>query len=141
MIDVSDLSAICPDTRVSRLEVLIGPLREAMVEFGISSFAREVAFLAYAGDISKGFTVIREHWGPTPEQTRFDRAEDGEGFRYRGRGFIPVRGRKEYLRTSGALELPLEDHPAMLEDTMNACRAAAWRWRALGFNAIADTGD
>ena len=40
-----------------------------------------------------------------------------------------------------ALNLPLLEHPEMLEEPVSACRSAGWFWDRAGLNAWADVGD
>jgi putative chitinase len=147
MITLDDLKAICQKTKIDRLSLLVDPLNAAMREFDINTVTRETCFLAQIAHESGGFNYLRELWGPTPQQTRYEgrldlgNTEPGDGFKYRGRGLIQVTGRANYKRCGEALDLPLEDCPEMLELPLNACRSAGWFWKANGCNEIADSGD
>ena len=64
----------------------------------------------------------------------------GDGYRYRGRGLIGITGRDMYRLCGKALELPLLEHPELLEQPQYAALSAAWYWWDRGLNARADAG-
>ena len=73
------------------------PLNAAMQKFGIDTPARQAAFLAQIGHESARLRHVRELWGPTPAQSRYEGRKDlgnsqkGDGFKYRGRSLIEQR--------------------------------------------------
>jgi putative chitinase len=151
MITVDQLHAICPRTARARLEQFVDALNDAMAEFEINTRARQAAFLPEVAHETGGFVYLKELWGPTPEQQRYEppghkaetlgNTQSGDGFRYRGRGLIQITGRANYRDCGLALGLPLEDEPELLEHPIAACRSAAWFWKSHGLNALADAGD
>lgn len=118
-----------------------------MALYGIDSPARQAAFIAQVGHESGRLVYVRELWGPTPVQRRYEGRKDlgntnpGDGFRYRGRGLIQVTGRTNYARCGAALGIDLVDAPALLERPDNAALSAAWFWTSRGLSELADTGD
>ncbi len=104
-------------------------------------------FLAQVGHESGGLHWLREIWGPTATQQRYEGRADlgntqpGDGSKFRGRGLIQTTGRSNYEATGDALGLPLLDHPELLETPTNAARSAAWFWKSHGLNDLADEGD
>lgn len=52
----------------------------------------------------------------------------GDGFRYRGRGYIQLTGRYNYQLAGTALDLPLVRHPELAEDPHIAAEIAVWYW-------------
>ncbi|MDY7806699.1 glycoside hydrolase family 19 protein [Burkholderia stagnalis] len=124
-----------------------GPLTEAMSEYDIASSVRQAAFLAQVSHESGHLVYVREIWGPTAAQLRYEGRSDlgnvqpGDGERFLGRGLIQITGRTNYESAASALNLPLLDNPALLEAPVNAARSAAWFWQVHGLNALADTGD
>lgn len=119
----------------------------ACLEFGITGPVRIAAFLAQIGHESGGFVYVREIWGPTPAQQRYEGRRDlgntqpGDGSRFRGRGLIQVTGRANYQAAARALGIDCVNRPELLEQPRNAARASAWWWAAHGCNELADTGD
>ncbi len=144
---LEDLIAICPQAKLARLETFCNPLLAAMEEYEVNTPARQAAFLAQVAHESGQFQYVKELWGPTPQQARYEGRMDlgnvqpGDGFKFRGRGLIQVTGRLNYADCGVALGLPLLEHPEMLEEPINACRSAGWFWKTHGLNELADAGD
>jgi putative chitinase len=93
------------------------------------------AFLAQCSTESGGFRYMSEIWGPTSAQTRYEGRKDlgntqsGDGYRYRGRGFIQLTGRSNYRDASKALGLPLEEKPELVEKPDIAAKTAVYFWK------------
>lgn len=65
----------------------------------------------------------------------------GDGWRYRGRGFLQITGRATYAAFNEAEPTFMcVTYPEMLERIEIAALSAAWVWRAKGCNALADAG-
>ena len=122
-------------------------INDALHRFGIDTPTRQAAFLAQIGHESGGLQFVRELWGPTEQQKGYEgradlgNTQDGDGYRYRGRGLIQITGRHNYKMVGEALQLPLEDHPEQLEIPEHAAASAAWFWQNRRLNARADAGD
>ena len=157
------LITIMPNAR-AKAGIFLPALNAAMLEFGITTPARQASFLAQLAHESGQLAYVRELWGPTPAQVRYERdftaawppkartdrnqlpfdlgnSQVGDGSRYRGRGLIQVTGRSNYAACGKALGLDLLAQPALLEQTVNACRSAGWFWQSRGLNVLADAGD
>lgn len=65
----------------------------------------------------------------------------GDGYRYRGRGPLPLRGRGDYRRIGVLIGMPLEDQPELMESPEVAALAAAAWWHDAGLNVLADKDD
>lgn len=122
-------------------------LDEACWQYGIVTPERIRAFLAQVGHESGRLRHVREIWGPTPAQRRYEGRADlgnvqpGDGKRFMGRGLIQITGRANYAAASDALGEDFIGYPALLETPKWACRSAAWFWQSRGLNALADAGD
>jgi putative chitinase len=68
-------------------------------------------------------------------------AASGDGWRYRGRGFLMITGRGNYRELGALTGLKLEDDPAQLGRPRPAAEAAARFWAARAINAAADADD
>jgi len=147
MITLEQLQKIIPYAG-PRAGVFIGPLNDAMVEFGIETPAQQAAFIAQVAHESGSLRYVRElasgdaydtgrlaaRLGNTP-------AADGDGRRYKGRGLIQITGFNNYRACGLALGLDLLAHPELLEQPVNACRSAGWYWRVNNLNKWVDAGD
>jgi len=67
--------------------------------------------------------------------------EDGDGWKFHGRGVIQLTGRANYTVCGQALGRPFADTPELLLEPENACLSAGWFWNKKGLNALADSGD
>lgn len=67
--------------------------------------------------------------------------ENGDGWRFRGRGLIQLTGRGNYTRFAAKIGVPLDDLPALLETREGAADSAAAFWVVAGCNARVDVGD
>lgn len=67
--------------------------------------------------------------------------DSGDGFRFRGRGFLQVTGRANYRSIGEIVKMPLEDQPELLGEPDPAAKAAATFWAMRNINAPADADD
>jgi putative chitinase len=65
----------------------------------------------------------------------------GDGFRYRGRGFLQVTGRANYRSIGQIVGMPLEDAPELLGEPQPAALAAGTFWKMRAINVPADADD
>lgn len=63
----------------------------------------------------------------------------GEGFKFRGRGYIQLTGKQNYTAFDLAVEDDILANPDLVS-SKHALASAAWFWKKNGLNAIADTG-
>jgi putative chitinase len=140
------LLQILPNAR-RQAGVFAPVLNTAMQRFQIVGTKRVAAFIAQIGHESGQLVYMREIWGPTPAQSKYEGRADlgntatGDGFKYRGRGLIQVTGRANYAACGEAMGLDLINHPELLEQPQYACLSAAWFWATHGLNTLADVGD
>ena len=67
--------------------------------------------------------------------------EDGDGWRFHGRGLIQLTGRSNYTVCGLALEKPFAELPELILEPENATLSAGWFWNKRGLNALADAED
>ena len=67
--------------------------------------------------------------------------EDGDGFKFHGRGCIQLTGRDLYERCGEAIGADLINQPQLLVEPHYAAMSAAWFWNKKGLNALADSKD
>lgn len=142
--------ALATGARIDRAEENLPWLAAAMDTFGITSPARQAAFLAQIGHESGGLHWICEIWGPTATQRRYEVRQDlgniepGDGYRFRGRGWIQLTGRGNYRRATNRLcerfaDCPnFEVEPEKVATSRWAAMTAADFWYNAGLNVLAD---
>ena len=67
--------------------------------------------------------------------------DSGEGWKYRGRGFIQITGKENYFRLANDTDLDCLKNPDLLLDEANAMVSAVWFWNLKGLNKLADKDD
>ncbi|MCT8954531.1 glycoside hydrolase family 19 protein [Pseudomonas lundensis] len=121
-------------------------LNTAMNRYQIVGAKRVAAFIAQIGHESGQLKYVKEIWGPTKAQARYEGRADlgntqpGDGSKFRGRGLIQITGRANYKACGEALGLDLIRQPELLEKPQYACMSAAWFWASRGLNTLADAG-
>lgn len=65
----------------------------------------------------------------------------GEGWKYRGRGFIQITGKENYFRLHIDTDLDCVKNPDLLLEEANAMLSACWFWKLKGLNKLADKND
>lgn len=124
--------------------VFVPVLNAAMVHYQIIGPKRVAAFIAQIGHESGQLKYVKEIWGPTAAQAKYEGRKDlgntvaGDGSKYRGRGLIQITGRANYMACGEALGLDLIKQPELLEKPQHACMSAAWFWATKGLNTLAD---
>ena len=68
-------------------------------------------------------------------------SEDGDGWKFHGRGIIQLTGRANYTVCGNALGLPFADIPELILQPSNACMSAGWFWNKKNLNDLADNED
>lgn len=151
MITAKQLKAIMRGASLEHCAAILGDVIAAMIERGITSRVRVASFLAQVGHESMSTKTTREIWqgSPaqgTPAQHRYDTRtdlgnspeRDGDGFFYRGRGYIQTTGKANMRRTGRALGLDLVNHPELLDIPKHAARSAAYFYDSTGCDDLAD---
>jgi putative chitinase len=67
--------------------------------------------------------------------------QDGDGWRFHGRGVIQLTGRSNYQVCGDALGQPFTSQPELLLEPQWACMSAGWFWNKKGLNAVAEAED
>jgi putative chitinase len=69
---------------------------------------------------------------------RMGNTEDGDGWKYHGRGLIQLTGKENYERCGLAINVDLLSDPDLLLDPRYAAMSAGWFWNKKGLNELAD---
>lgn len=131
-------------TDAAKFNEIIDP---RLKQYEINTQPRIAAFLAQVGHESGGLHYLKELWGPTPAQVRYEGRLDlgntqlGDGTKFKGRGLLQTTGRTNYTRLSKALGIDFVKNPELLEIPENALLSACQFWKDNKLNEIADSGD
>jgi predicted chitinase len=93
------------------------------------------AFLAQCSHESGGFRYLSEIWGPSEAQKRYENKKDlgnnqpGDGYRYRGRGYIQLTGRTNYSQAGRDLGLDLVKNPDQASTPDIGAKTSVWFWK------------
>lgn len=145
----------CPRSRADRFA---RPLAAGMALAQVDTrHTRAAAFLAQIGHESGCLAFVREIWGPTKQQLRYEpvtslskmlgNTEPGDGARFPGRGLIQTTGRANHAMTRDRLramgfECPdFEAEPHRLEEPLWAALSAGLFWHVKRLNRWADADD
>ena len=72
---------------------------------------------------------------------RMGNSKPGDGFKYRGRGFIQLTGYDNYAAASKALGIDLVNNPDQASQPEIAAKIAHWYWQQRGISTAARNGD
>lgn len=113
----------------------------------IASGLRLAHFMAQMSHESGGFRYMREIWGPTEAQLRYEgraalgNTHPGDGKRFMGRGIIQITGRANYAEYGALIDLDFVGSPELAEAPENAVWVACAYWQRRGLNGLADADD
>ena len=137
-----------------RAELFVLYLDQAMIEFGIDTPKRMVAFLAtlcvesgqlvYMEELASGAAYDgRVDLGNTKSEAIAIAAQHGStpGRWWKGHGPIQITGYDNHRVCGGELRLDLLHNPKLLTQPEHGCRSAGWFWKRNNLNKWADTED
>lgn len=100
----------------------------ASPDLGLRAPHRLVPYLAQISHESAGFSTVREIWGPTAQQLKYDPSSNssvskdlgntflGDGFRFRGRGLLMATGRSNYAEFTQFCQSIRPEAPNFVEE-------------------------
>ena len=142
----AQLQKLFPQLPASKAALYAQPFSDALNNANINTRSRVCAFVAQVGHESNDLKFLREIWGPTPAQTRYDvrtdlgntPERDGDGKRFMGRGGLQRTGAKNYQRFKDATGIDVIAHPELLELPAYAFQSDALFWTDNKLNKLAD---
>lgn len=110
--------------------------------FEINNPKRVAAFIAQTAWESNSFTALREYASGSAYEGRKDLGNifQGDGKKFKGRGYIQITGRSNYRSVSKFLfgDERLLDNPDLLATPKNSMLSAMWYWQSRNLNHYAD---
>lgn len=67
--------------------------------------------------------------------------KSGDGWKYRGRGFIQITGKSNYFNLSTQIGIDYVNKPELLLNEADSMISALWFWDSKGLNSFADKDD
>lgn len=108
------------------------PLR---IRHYLAQILHESGMLVYNEEIASGKAYdtgkLAAALGNTPEA-------DGDGQKYKGRGFIQITGTSNYKAISKDLGVDFINHPDLLEEKPYCAISSGWYWNKRSLNSWAD---
>lgn len=148
---LEQLVAIMPRAPAAVLPLHLDQINAAAAEFGIDTPARLACWLGECSLECNQLRNLEEEWGPSEAQARYEppsmvakvlgNTQEGDGYRFRGRGAIQLTGRSNYAQASQAVGLDLVDDPDLAVSPKVCWRVAGWFWQTHGLNDLADAFD
>lgn len=146
MITAAQLIKVGVSSKLANL--YITSLNDTMVKYEITTPIRQRHYLAqilhesgmlvYNEEIASGAAYdtgqLAKNLGNTPEK-------DGDGQRYKGRGFIQITGTSNYKQISKDLGVDFINHPDLLEMIPYCATSSGWYWNKRSLNSWADQND
>ncbi len=125
------------------VEVFWPMIIQGLIDEGIHTAACEVAAAATIGTELPKFAPIQE-MGPTAYFQRYEgskilgNTQAGDGYKFRGRGFIQLTGRDNYTRYGRLIGVDLVGNPDLALDPKAAARIFASYFRSRGVHLAAE---
>ena len=113
---------------------------------GINTPLRISHFLAQLDHESGGFKYLTELGGRS-YFNKYEGRKDlgniypGDGYKFRGRGYIQITGRANYTELSKDTNIDFVKNPDLLTEEANAMISALWFWNKRKLNQYADKDD
>lgn len=120
--------------------------KSLLAKYGITTPLRLAHFFSQIAHESGGFKYLAE----LGDKSYFDKYEGrkdlgntqkGDGYKFKGRGYIQVTGRANYSEISKDLKIDFINNPELLEQEVNAMVSALWFWNKRKLNQFADLDD
>lgn len=150
MITLQQLKLIMPNAGKNpkhkfTVEEMLADLNNAMELYNINTPLRQAAFLAQLAHESGELQYLEELASGNAYEGRADLGNviSGDGRRFKGRGFIQLTGRANYIAATTGLNkigynVNLVTNPELAAESKYAALIAGWFWSIRGLNELAD---
>jgi putative chitinase len=122
---------------------LLTALNKTFEQFEINTELRQAHFLSQIIHESGGFRYVKEIASGEAYENRDDlgNTSPGDGVRYKGRGYIQITGKNNYIQLSKYLGVDFVTKPELLEQAPYNMLSAGWYWNSRNLNKWADKDD
>lgn len=142
------LQLCMPGLSTVRAQKYLDAINATLAAYNISTPIRAAHFLSQVGHESGSLRYTEEIASGTAYDTgRLAVAlgntpqADGDGQRYKGRGFIQLTGQANYKKYSKASGVDFIANPELLAQPPYCADSAGWFWAVKGLNELADKDD
>lgn len=148
---VEMVAQIMPNARNNGLDNEWTYLLNTLRTYEINTKNRIAAFLMNIAGESGELYYTEEIWGPTSDQEGYEGRVDlgnvftGDGYKFRGRGYIQITGRGNTAKVGTALGIDTANDPSILSEMPYPWYSAGYYWQNMSswgdLNEWADEGD
>jgi len=146
ILTAEQLKEISPGTPIERIKTFLPYLNEYLPKYGIDTPIEVASYLSQVMHESGGFKWLREIWGPTTAQIRYEGRKDlgntfpGDGKKFLGRGLIQVTGRTNYLSISKSIfgDDRLIREPELLATPQYGTLSSCIYWKSRNMDVLDD---
>jgi putative chitinase len=150
-LSASTLYNIMPNAPKEKLAVFSYYLNTLPAKFGVNTPKRMAAFLAQLAHESGELSIVKEKWGPSNYQRKYEGNIEnlgnkipGDGKRFLGRGLIQLTGRENYEafgKDYFGSKAKFTNNPELLEEPYYAVLSSLWFWNKKKLNTLADANN
>lgn len=120
----------------------VGPIfMSTLSAWGITSKLEIVHFIGQTMAESDGYCTTVEYATGDEYQGRMGNNLPGEGRKYKGRGFIQLTGKNNYIAADKDLHWGIVADPSILDNYTKALEISCWYWKKNNLNRWADADD
>jgi len=120
--------------------------KSLLTKYEIITPLRLSHFFAQIAHESGGFKYLTElgdkaYFNKYENRLDLGNTQKGDGYKFRGRGYIQVTGRANYTELSKDTKIDFISNPDILSQEVNAILSALWFWNKKKLNQFADLDD
>ncbi len=130
----------CTFCSLANAEKYLDSINATMEKYEINSPLRQAHYLAQIGHESLSLIYTAELADGSHYENRADlgNTHEGDGKRYKGRGFIQITGRFNYIAYGHSIDIDFENNPVLLADVPYCADSSGWFWQSHNLNIFAD---
>lgn len=143
ILTLNQLEEISPYTNYKRLELILPNLNSTLIKYQIWTSLRISHFLTQLIIESNYFRYIQDFSSGMDLEGSIELGNTrvGDGRRFVGRGYIKIRGRKEYKEYKKSSDIDILAYPHFVTTPKTAIDVSGWVWDKKKLNILADQDD
>jgi len=143
ILTLNQLEEACPYTHYKRLELILPNLNDTLKKYEINTPLRISHFLAQMFVESNYLRIVQEPGIGFEYEGSIElgNTQPGDGRRYIGRGYLQIKGRKQYKEYKKFSKIDILMYPHYVTTPRVAMDVAGWLWNEKCLNILADQDD